>query len=193
MAPERIPAIPAAVIHHPALGRVSVSQQPSRVPCLYRAGLPLSEFLRGHLMKLRLLTTLLLCLPLAACGNAVHWKQEVLLLDGRVIIVERESEQTGKLFPQNISMEKSQFIAFTNPDTGEKVSWSIPQGLKPYALDFDNRVPYLVLNAYTVADYNTWNCPNPPYLVYRHESGNWVPIPFDQLPDKFVRRNLVDI
>lgn len=141
----------------------------------------------------RLVAVLVFSVGVTACGKTVHWKQEVLLQDGRVIIVERESEQTGKLFPQNIAMEKTQFLTFTNPDTGEKVSWRVPKGLKPYALDFESRIPYLILNAYTVADYNTWNCPNPPYLVYRYEGGSWMPISFEQLPAKFEKRNLVDM
>lgn len=144
-------------------------------------------------MRLRLISILLLCLPLAACGKAVHWKQEVLLQDGRMIIVERISEQTGKIYPENIVMEKSQKIVFVNPDTNEKIAWNIPQGLKPYALDFENSIPYLVLDAYTDANYNDWGCPNPPYLVYWYEKSVWSSIPFEQLPEKMKKRNLIDM
>ncbi len=144
-------------------------------------------------MKLRLLSILLLCIPLIACGKTVHWKQEVLLQDGRVIIVERISEQTGKIFPENVSMEKSQSIEFENPDTKERISWDIPRGLLPFTLDFDHKAPYLVLVAYTVADYNNWGCPNPPYLAYRHDQAGWESIPFDQLPARFEKRNLIDM
>jgi len=144
-------------------------------------------------MKFRLLSILLLCIPLVACGKTVHWKQEVLLQDGRVIVVERTSEQTGNIFPENISMEKSQHIEFLNPENNEKVIWDIPKGLKPFSLDFEGTLPYLVLNAYTVADYNNWNCPNPPYLVYRYQNGSWSSIPFEQLPEKIIKRNLVDM
>jgi hypothetical protein len=144
-------------------------------------------------MKFRLLSILLVCLPLVACGKTVHWKQEVLLQDGRVIIVERISEQTGKLFPENVSMEKFQVIEFENPDTHESISWEIPKGLLPHTLDFDNKTPYLVLSAYTVADYNNWNCPNPPFLVYRYESSHWRSISFGELPEKIEMRNLFDM
>ncbi len=141
------------------------------------------------------LLPLLACLSFSACGGGktLHWSQEVQLHDGRVIVMERVSERTGNIVPENVSMEKSQSIAFVSPDTNEKITWSIPKGLLPYTLDFENKIPYLVLVAYTVADYNAWNCPNPPYLVYRYGSGSWVAIPFEQLPGRIDKRNLIDM
>lgn len=139
--------------------------------------------------------SLMACLSFSACSDerTVHWKQEVQLQDGQVIIMDRTSVQTGTIYPENISMEKSQHIEFVNPDTNEKVEWDIPKGLLPYALDFDSKTPYLVLTAYTVADYNNWNCPNPPYLIYRYQDHNWNSISIDQLPSRFEKRNLIDM
>jgi hypothetical protein len=135
------------------------------------------------------------CLSLSAYSGekTVHWKQEVQLQDGRVIIMDRTSVQTGKIIPENVSMEKSQSITFVNPDTNEKVAWDIPKGLLPYALDFDDKTPYLVLTSYTVADYNNWNCPSPPYLIYRYQDHGWNSIPIEQLPSRFEKRNLIDM
>jgi hypothetical protein len=191
MAPERIPAVPAAVIHHPALGRVSVSQQSNRVPCLYLAGLASPEFLRGHLMKLRLLTILLLCMPLAACGKTVHWKQEVLLQDGRVIVVERRSKQARAYISKSI-IEYEQSISFTNPDTKEEIEWSIPKGTRPKMLNFSEGVPYVVFRAGSVADYRDWGCPNPPHIVFVYRNGQWIQRPFTELPKHFNIPNLLD-
>jgi len=141
------------------------------------------------------LYSVLLFLSVSACSDekTVHWKQEVLLKDGRVIIVERESTQAGKIYPEGIIMEKSQRIIFVNPDTGEMLRWNIPKGLLPYTLDFSNKTPYLVLSTYTVADYNDWGCPNPPYLVYRYKNSTWNQISFEYLPAEIERRNLIDM
>ena len=144
------------------------------------------------------LILLLLISSLTACGSGeketLHWKQQVQLQDGRVIVMERSSQSTGPLFPENKrGLEINQVVAFTNPDTQEQITWPIPKGLKPYTLDFDKKIPYLVLNAYTVADYNTWNCPNPPFLVYRYENKQWLSLPFEQLPARFIKRNLMDM
>lgn len=38
---------------------------------------------------------------------------------------------------------------------------------------FDPGTPNFVLTGNTISDYNTWGCPNPPYLVYRYEQGKW--------------------
>lgn len=129
----------------------------------------------------------------AACsgGRTIEWKQEAPLADGRVIVVDRYSEQGPHSPTLNMRMEIGQELAFTHPDTGERIRWRIPDGLQPHMLDFDSGVPYYVLRAYTVADYNRWDCPNPPYLVYRYESGGWYRTPFKKLPAQFVKPNLM--
>lgn len=134
---------------------------------------------------------LLATLSLTACGRTVEWKQEVPLHDGRVIVIDRMSQQGPHDPFVNMRMEIGQELAFTHPDTSERVRWKIPDGLQPYMLDFDGLIPYYVLAAYTVGDYNKWGCPNPPYFVYRYERGQWGRIAFEQLPAKFQKRNLI--
>lgn len=83
-------------------------------------------------------------------------------------------------------MEKMQEISFKNPKTGEKVFWDVPGGLKPYSLEFENSMPYMLLTAYTVADYNRWGCPNPPYLVYGYENKKWEKFSFEDKKTYFL-------
>jgi len=131
---------------------------------------------------------------LNACGEAgktIEWKQEVPLQDGRVIVVERISRQTGKIMPENVIMESEQTLSFAHPDTQERIRWTLPDGLLPAALDFDGKTPYFVLRAYTVSDYNKWDCPNPPWLVYRYEEGEWGRVRFEKLPAGIVSQNLL--
>jgi len=129
----------------------------------------------------------------SACGRTIEWKQEVPLHDGRVIVIERESEQGGHDPFIGMRMETTQTLTFVHPVTSERVRWKLPTGLKPYMLDFDNSTPYYVLIAHTVADYNKWGCPNPPYMVFRYTGKDWERISFEQLPVVFAKPNLIEM
>ena len=130
-------------------------------------------------------------LSLTACGKTIDWKQEVKLHDGRMIVVERQSKLGPTRFPENVALEDAQTLKFAHPATGERIEWVIPKGLQPVALDFDQGIPYYVLKAYTVADYNNWGCPNPPYLIFRYHTDKWQQVSFAELPAHFARRNVV--
>jgi len=136
----------------------------------------------------------LLAVCVSACsygGRTIIWKQEVKLSDGRQILLERESKQGPHDPLLNIRMELVQRIAFTDPAGGERIQWEIPKGLQPAMLDFDEGAPYMVLHVYTVADYNNWDCPNPPWLVYRYAQKEWSRISLEQLPARFKSKNLL--
>lgn len=138
------------------------------------------------------LAPVLLIVGLSSCGRRLDWTQDAQLHDGRTLVLERLSE-FGPSFPGNSGLEIGQTISFRHPDTGERISWRIPDGLQPAMIDFEGGVPYYLLTEYTVSDYNKWGCPNPPYLVYRYEQGKWVRITFEALPEPFLNRNLVGI
>jgi len=107
--------------------------------------------------------------------------------------VNRISKQTGNIFPENIILEYGQVLSFTNPDTQEKITWPIPKGLMPRMIDFDQKIPYIVFRAGSVGDYNTWNCPNPPHIIFRYVDHKWQQITLDQLPARFVKPNTLDV
>jgi hypothetical protein len=141
----------------------------------------------------RIALALLASTLLVACGaEDLAWRQEVPLHDGRIVVLDRRSH-IGPRAPlmQNLRMETEQMLAFTHPDTGQRIEWKIPDGLQPYVLDFEAGVPYYVFYAHTVADYNDWECPNPPYMVFKYVSGQWQRIPFEELPARFVKPNLM--
>lgn len=130
-------------------------------------------------------------LSLTACGKTIEWKQEVKLHDGRVIVIDRTSKLGGTRFPENVALEDMQTLSFHHPDSGDRIEWEIPKGLQPVALDLDRGLPYYVLRAYTVSDYNKWGCPNPPYFVYRYQQETWSLVPFTELPRQFAVPNLL--
>lgn len=129
----------------------------------------------------------------AACGKPAQdlaWKQEVPLQDGRMIVLDRMSHIGAEDVLMRLRMETAQTLTFKHPDTGQRIEWSIPKGLTPYTFDLDQGVPYYVLTAHTVADYNDWDCPNPPYMVFKYANGQWQRIPFGELPERLTARNL---
>lgn len=132
-------------------------------------------------------------LSLTACGKTIEWKQEVKLHDGRVIVMDRVSKISGTIFPENVTLEFEQTLSIRHPDSGVRIEWKLPQGLHPLSFDFYQGIPYYVLRANTVADYNTWGCPNPPYLVYSYQHGNWNAVAFAKLPPHFGKRNVLSM
>lgn len=122
-------------------------------------------------------------------GKTIDWKQEAPLHDGRMLIMERRSKLSpSDPFQLSVRFEIAQKLAFTHPDTSEKISWDIPDGLLPVMIDFDQGIPYFALLA---SDYSKWGCPNPPYLVYRYELGKWKHVEFEALPPVLEDRNLI--
>jgi hypothetical protein len=144
----------------------------------------------------RLALLLLAPVLLTACGKGAEhlaWKQEVPLQDGRVVVLDRVSFIGAEDVLMRLRMETEQTLAFTHPDTGQRIEWKIPNGLLPFMLDFEAGVPYYVFYAHTVGDYNNWNCPNPPYMVFKYAREQWLQVPFEELPGPFVKPNLMDM
>lgn len=141
---------------------------------------------------MRRLALLLLALPtLYACERSVRWQQDVRLQDGRPLAVERLSKRPALGFMGDEAGELAREIAFVHPDNAKPIRWLLPQGTAPHLLDFDGAATYLVLAADSAISYNDWQCPNPPWIVYRHLAGVWMRIGVDELPARFVTPNLL--
>lgn len=125
-------------------------------------------------------------------GKTIDWKQEAPLHDGRMLIVDRRSKLSpSNPFDLSMRMEIEQTLTFKHPDTGQKLSWTIPDGLHPAMIDFENGTPYFLFRTAMASDYSKWGCPNPPYLTYRYQNGAWKHIAFESLPASLSRLNLI--
>lgn len=141
---------------------------------------------------MRRIALLLLALPaLCACERGVHWQQETRLHDGRTLTVERVSQRPMLDFLSGDGGTSAHEIGFTHPDGSPPIHWRLPKGTAPHMLDFDGPNTYLVLATDSPAAYNAWQCPNPPWIVYRHFFGVWMRIGLDELPARFVTPNLL--
>lgn len=134
---------------------------------------------------------LLALLVLGACARIVHWQQEVKLQDGRTLVIARTSKQAGPGLAPRDTTGFARELTFVHPDTAEEIRWELPKGTSAHLLDFDGPATYLVLSANSAAEYNNWQCPNPPWIVYRHLAGIWMRVGIGDLPERFVTPNLL--
>ena len=128
-----------------------------------------------------------------ACTTTFSWEEEVLLHDGKKIIVERKDTYDYRM---NHEIGQGPPLAehkttFKVPDTNQKVVWKSnnrpspdPDSLYLLVLDFLDGVPYVATSAATCVAYDKWNRPNPPYIFFKYVDG-WQHISLQEFPEKF--------
>jgi hypothetical protein len=128
-----------------------------------------------------------------ACGEdrSIKWTEDVLLPDGRTVVLTRYQEFRG---PSEIGQPPSDsyyWFEFKHPDTSEKVRWETKVEPGTVALMIHERTPLLLTRPRFGSGLRDFNCPNPPYLLYRHvAAGKWERIDLDQIPVKRLRANM---
>ena len=147
---------------------------------------------------LRLCSAIFLVWTLGVSMNAdatetFTWKEEVLLHDGKKIIVERSdtydssmSHEIGQGPP--LAEHKTTFMI---PGTSKTVIWksdyrrsSDTDSFHLLALDFLDGVSYVATRPAKCPTYDKWNRPNPPYVFFKYVDG-WRPISLSEFPEKF--------
>jgi hypothetical protein len=140
-----------------------------------------------------LLCALLATLGLSACfGRSTYrWQEEVLLHDGRVIVVER-SVKTGYA-PREIGQppgESDYTLTFSVPG-GKNITWDGERNrFVPMILDFEQGVPYVVATGATALVYGAEGCPRPPYFFFRWNAGQWQRVRYEEFPKSIRKANL---
>jgi hypothetical protein len=135
-------------------------------------------------------------------GNSKGWKEEVLLHDGRVLLVERSFNLGG--FPTLDARERAlldETITFTLPESNKKIFWKTeyrqdlpePNSLGALLLDIVNGVPYLATSPAGCIAYNKWGRPNPPYVLFKYVNDAWQQIPLKEFPSELVEANLMNM
>jgi hypothetical protein len=128
------------------------------------------------------------------------WKEEVLLHDGRKIIVER-TDQLGSR-PTLESRERqtlSQTITFTVPETNRRITWKMsfvnkdpePNSVNVFVLDIVRGTPYIAGYPAGCIAYNKWQRPNPPQILFKHDGGQWKRINLTEFPPQIFRANII--
>jgi len=133
-----------------------------------------------------------------AMGNKTSWKEEVLLQDGRKIIVDRSVERGGRHEIGQKPPYKEQSMSFTMPISNEPITWEDhysedvgSANFLPMLLDISNGTPYLVVYPMGCLSYNKWGRPNPPYVIFKYDGKAWQRIPLKELPAEIKTPNLI--
>ena len=149
-----------------------------------------------QIAKLGLL--LMMTLSMSACSKTSSWKEEVLLHDGSKIIVDRIVGQGGRHEIGQQPPIKEQSLTFMMPKTNESVTWksgfSADIGFadfQPLLLDISSDTAYVLTFPVGCLSYNKWGRPNPSYIVFKYQGGEWVRIKFAELPAEFKDFNLI--
>lgn len=141
----------------------------------------------------------LLANSIIGCAAASsNWKEEVLLHDGRTMVVERSQTYRGRSEPGQSGPIGEHRITFTPPGSGQRITWVSEYDDKigrmnflPVALHILNQTPYVVAKPNLCLSYRKWGSPNPPYVIFEHSAGSWKRIPLSDLPGQFTTINLV--
>lgn len=133
-------------------------------------------------------------------GHTMSWKEEVVLHDGKTIVVERFFNLGD--YPAIESHNRSpldETITFTLPESNKKISWKTeyrnelpePNSLGALLLDVVGGVPYLATSPAGCIAYNKWKRPNPPYVLFKYVNDEWQRIPLEEFPAELVHANLM--
>lgn len=145
---------------------------------------------------------LLMAASMSACAGLLdigseNWKEEVLLHDGRTIIVERSMTRGGHgIAHQELVTDES--LTFTMPGTNHEIEWSDnfsedlgSASFNLMMLEVSKGSAYLVASPMGCLSFNKWGRPNPPYVVFQYQGKEWVRIPLQELPSEFKLPNLI--
>ena len=138
-----------------------------------------------------------------ACGyfglfGEANWKEEVLLHDGSKIIVKRWQKRSGGHEIGQKPDVSEQSITFTMPGIKKIITWKDEyskeinrSNFTLIALHILNATPYIITTPRLCLSYNKWGRPNPPYVIFKFDGGEWKRINITELPAEFKNVNLV--
>ena len=125
------------------------------------------------------------------------WQEEVLLHDGRKLLITRSQTYGGRHEIGQPSPIKEHTVTFTLPDGNKTISWTSEYGKHLGRTNFDllavhvlNGTPYLVTEPNLCLSYNKWGRPNPPYVFFKYDGTAWQRIPLEAVPTEFTSMNV---
>jgi hypothetical protein len=152
----------------------------------------------GPLLIMLLAVTSMNAYAFLGFGNSASWKEEVLLHDGRKIIVERSQTHGGRHEIGQPLPIKDHSVTFTLPGTDKSITWEDKYSedvgganFNVLALHIKNEIPYIVSSPTACLEYNKWGRPNPPYVIFKYEGKEWRRIPLSEFPSELKDINLV--
>jgi len=123
-------------------------------------------------------------------GNTGSWQEEVKLTDGRVIVVTQKRRYEGVYDGQSYgNLPREFWLEFKLPEFGnQEIVWH--ENLKPQVLNVHLGKLYVVGTPWTQLEYRQYGKPFPEYVPYRFEAGQWLRVPFSEIPEAIYETNL---
>ena len=129
--------------------------------------------------------------------GGTSWKEEVLLHDGKKIIVERSQTYGGRHEIGQPQPIKEHTIFFTLPHSNKPLTWTSEYSEDLGRTNFNllavhvlNGTPYIVASPNLCLSYNKWGRPNPPYVFFKYDGKAWQRIPLEEFPVEFKAINV---
>ncbi len=126
------------------------------------------------------------------------WKEDVLLHDGKKLIVERSQTYGGRHEIGQGGAISGQEIKFPLPNTNKAIAfkdeYSEDIGGRNFlllALHVLNGTPYVVVQTVGCFADNKWGRPSPPYLFFKYDGKAWQRITVAEFPAEFTAINLL--
>lgn len=143
---------------------------------------------------------LALGVSMSACSATMSWKEEALLHDGQIIVVERFYNLGG--YPTLESRERAaldETVTFTLPGTSKKIIWKTdfrdsvpePNSLNLLLVDVVKGIPYIATYPAGCIAYNKWKRPNPPQILFKYENDQWKRISLAEFPVELTKANVI--
>jgi hypothetical protein len=116
-------------------------------------------------------------------GPFVRWQEEVKLSDGRIIVVEQKKRADG-------GMAREAWLTIPLPEVSpQPIVWY--EHLSPLIVNLDNGKLYVVGYTPTEVEFDLFGHPNPFYIAFVWERGNWTRIPFGKIPKQIYDTNML--
>jgi hypothetical protein len=134
---------------------------------------------------------LMLGLSLYGCSGMKSWKEEVKLLDGRVINITQLRRYDNASAGSNSGAAPREFwLTFKLPELGDQeVMWH--ENLLAQVFNVYQGKLYVVGIPFTEREFRQYGSPQPSYVGYRFEMGKWQRIPFNEIPIQIYDANLL--
>ncbi len=140
------------------------------------------------------------CMALAGSnplGLGTSWQEEVLLHDGRTMVVDRSLSYGGRHEIGQPAPIKEQTVSFKLPDSSKTVVWTSEYSEDIGRANFNllavhvlNDIPYIVATPNLCLSYNKWGRPNPPYVFFKFNGTGWQQISLKEFPAEFKTINI---
>jgi len=142
---------------------------------------------------LNLLLAAMLLIGLSACGKKT-WQEEVKQADGSILIVTRTIQRGGGSEIGQSTPVAAETLSFTDPKTGQLVSWSAPSGrhkVDPVLLQSDGQVAWVLVKPRSCGDWREFGKPDPAFVLYKVEQGKTTQHPARELPEAYRYMNIL--